>query len=89
MRNVISVYPNPVTDGFFKISFAGRLPGRYIVQLLDAGGKVVSARNCNLVNKVQVEEFRLPQQLAAGNYLVRVVNKKTKAPMVHQVVVQQ
>jgi hypothetical protein len=87
--NTISVYPNPVTSGFFKISFADQLPGRYNVQLVDAGGKVVSARNYNLVNKVQVEEFRLPQQLAAGNYLVRVVNENTKAPIVHQVVVQQ
>ena len=89
IRNTISVYPNPVTTGFFKISFADQKPGRYNVQLVDAGGKVVSARNYNLVNKVQVEEFRLPQQLAAGNYLVRVVNEATQAPMVHQVVIQQ
>ncbi|MDQ3278558.1 MAG: T9SS type A sorting domain-containing protein [Bacteroidota bacterium] len=88
-RNTISVYPNPVTTGFFKISFADQTPGRYNVQLVDAGGKVVSARNYNLVNKVQVEEFRLPQQLAAGNYLVRVVNEATKAPIVQQVVIQQ
>lgn len=87
--NTISVYPNPVTSGFIRISFADQLPGRYNVQLVDAGGKVVSVRNYNLVNKVQVEEFRLPQQLAAGNYLVRVVNEKTKAPIVHPVVVQQ
>ncbi|HEV7330686.1 MAG TPA: T9SS type A sorting domain-containing protein [Flavisolibacter sp.] len=88
-RNAISVYPNPVTTGYFKISFADQQAGRYNVQLVDAGGKVVSARNYNLVNKVQVEEFRLPQQLAAGNYLVRVVNEATKAPIVHQVVIQQ
>ncbi|HZH36650.1 MAG TPA: hypothetical protein VEX65_05210 [Flavisolibacter sp.] len=41
------------------------------------------------MSKVQVEEFRLPQQLAAGNYLVRVVNENSKAPVVHQLVVQQ
>ena len=89
VRNAISVYPNPVTSGFFKISFADQLPGRYNVQLVDAAGKVVSARNYNLVNKVQVEEFRLPGQLAAGNYLVRVVNEKNNAPIVHQVAIQQ
>ena len=87
--NAIAVYPNPVTSGFFKISFADQQPGRYNVQLLDVSGKVISTRPYNLVSKVQVEEFRLPQQLAAGNYLVRVVNENSKAPVVHQLVVQQ
>lgn len=88
-HNAISVYPNPVTNGFFKISFADQQPGRYHVQLLDVAGKVISTRPFNLVSKIQVEEFRLPQQLAAGNYLVRVVNQSTNAPIVHQLVVQQ
>jgi hypothetical protein len=88
-RNTISVYPNPVTDGFFKISFADQQPGRYNVQLLDAGGKLVSNRAYNLVSKVQVEEFRLPQKLAAGNYLVRVLNEGTNRQVVQQLVVQQ
>ena len=88
-HNAISVYPNPVTSGFFKISFADQQPGRYNVQLVDIAGKVISSRPFNLVSKVQVEEFRLPQQLAAGNYLVRVVNQSTNAPIVHQLAVQQ
>ncbi len=88
-RNTISVYPNPVTNGFFKISFADQQPGRYNVQLLDVAGKVISTRPFNLVNKVQVEEFRLPQQLASGNYLVRVVNDNLAMPIVQQLVIQQ
>lgn len=88
-RNTISIYPNPVTNGFFKISFADQAPGRYNVQLLDVAGKVISTRPYTLANKVQVEEFTLPQQLAAGNYLVRVVSEKSSTPVVQQVVVQQ
>jgi hypothetical protein len=88
-RNSISVYPNPVTNGFFKISFADQQPGRYNVQLIDVAGKVISTRPYNLLNKVQIEEFRLPQQLAAGNYLVRVVNEATDKPIVQQLVIQQ
>lgn len=88
-RNSIAVYPNPVTSGFFKITFADQAPGRYNVQLLDVTGKVISTKPYTLVSKVQVEEFRLPQQLAAGNYLVRVVNESNSAPAVYQLVVQQ
>jgi hypothetical protein len=88
-RNAISVYPNPVTNGFFKISFADQQPGRYNVQLLDVAGKVISTKPFNLVSKVQVEEYRLPQQLASGNYLVRVVAENQATPIVQQLVIQQ
>jgi hypothetical protein len=88
-RNAISVYPNPVTNGFFKISFADQQPGRYNVQLLDVAGKVISTKPFNLVSKVQIEEYRLPQQLASGNYLVRVVADNQTTPIVQQLVIQQ
>jgi hypothetical protein len=88
-RNTIAVYPNPVTTGLFKVSFADQLPGRYHVQLLDVDGKIISTRPVNVSSNVQVEEFRLPQQIAAGNYLVRVVNEATKSVATNQLVVQQ
>jgi hypothetical protein len=90
-RNTIAVYPNPVTvtTGTFRISFADQVPGRYNVQLLDIAGKVISTRPVTLNSKVQVEEFRLPQKLAAGNYLVRVVNEASNVSIVNQLVVQQ
>lgn len=89
--NAIAVYPNPVraTAGFFKLSFANQQPGRYNVQLLDISGKVISTKPYNLVSNVQVEEFRLPQQLASGNYLVRVLNERNSEPVVQQLVIQQ
>lgn len=88
-RNAIAVYPNPVTANFFKISFADQQPGRYNIQLMDIAGKTISTRPVNVNNKLQVEEFRLPQKLAAGNYLVRVMNENTNSQVVHQLVVQQ
>jgi hypothetical protein len=38
---------------------------------------------------VQIEEYRLPQQLASGNYLVRVVADNQTSPIVQQLVIQQ
>jgi hypothetical protein len=88
-RNVIAVYPNPVTAGRFKVSFADQAPGRYNVQLLDIAGKVISSRPVIINSKVQVEEFSLPQKLAAGNYLVRVVNEANSAATAQQLMIQQ
>lgn len=87
-NNAISVYPNPVREGFFKLSFSDQKPGRYNIQLLDAGGKIVSVQQANINNKVQVEEFRLPRQVAAGNYLVRVTSEDGTYTNTNKLIVQ-
>ncbi|HEX7906179.1 MAG TPA: T9SS type A sorting domain-containing protein [Chitinophagaceae bacterium] len=89
MRNAgISVYPNPVTNGFFKMSFAKQTPGKYQVQVVDMGGRLISSREVNIYNEVQVEEFRLPEALASGSYLVKVLNEPNKVAIVNKLVVQ-
>ena len=88
VRNAISVYPNPVTNGYFKLSFSDQLPGRYHVQLMDIAGKVISQQPVSINSKLQIEEFKMPQKVAAGNYVVRVMNEATNAAVVHQLVVQ-
>jgi hypothetical protein len=88
VSSAISIYPNPVREGFFKLSFADQKPGRYQIQLLDASGKVVSVQQANINNKVQVEEFRMPRQVAAGNYLVRVTNEDGSYTNTNKLIVQ-
>lgn len=87
-RNAVSVYPNPVTDGYFKLSFADQTPGRYQVQLMDIGGKIFSTQFVNVNNKVQVEEFRVPQKIASGNYLVKVMNETGTYTNVSKIIIQ-
>jgi hypothetical protein len=70
LHNSISIYPNPVTDGVFRLSFSDQPAGKYQIQLLDVAGKVVSTREVVINNKVQVEEFRVPSLLAKGNSIV-------------------
>jgi hypothetical protein len=68
----ISVFPNPVTNGQFKLSFNDQPAGKYSIQLMDVAGKIISRREVTINNKLQVEEFRLPEVLTAGSYLVKV-----------------
>lgn len=88
VKNGISVYPNPVTDGYFRLSFSDQAPGRYQVQLMDIGGRIISTKMVNVNNKVQVEEFRVPQKIASGNYLVKVMNEAGSYSVVNKIVVQ-
>jgi len=88
VSNAISVYPNPVRDGFFKVSFADQKPGRYQIQLLDGAGKLVDMQQANIGNKLQVEEFRMSRKLASGNYLVKVTSEDGSYTNTSKIIVQ-
>ena len=87
-KNSISVFPNPVTAGLAKISFADQPAGRYQVQLLDIGGKLISTQEVNVGSKVQVEELRIPDGLARGSYVVKIVGITAKVSQTTKIVVQ-
>jgi hypothetical protein len=84
----LSVYPNPVRTGLFKMSFADQLPGEYQIQLVDISGRVVSTKQVSITNKLQTEEFRLPNQMASGNYLVKVIGEGNKVSNVTKIVIE-
>jgi hypothetical protein len=89
LAGTMSVYPNPVKNGgIVKVSFANQLPGRYQIQLVDAAGQVVSTRDVTINSKTQVEEFQLPQLLAYGNYMMKVVGGNNQLAGISKVVVQ-
>ncbi|HEV8285297.1 MAG TPA: T9SS type A sorting domain-containing protein [Chitinophagaceae bacterium] len=88
LRNNISVYPNPVTTGVFKLAFNDQPEGRYQVQFMDISGKVISTKNVMIQNKMQVEEFRLPGFITAGNYLVKVISETNKISIVEKITVE-
>jgi hypothetical protein len=86
-ENSISVYPNPVTNGAVKVSFNDLPAGKYQVQLLDLSGKLISAQEVNINNKMQVENFNLPD-VAKGSYLIKVVSEPNKVSVTNKLVVQ-
>jgi hypothetical protein len=88
LQGNISIYPNPVVDGTVRLSFADQPQGKYSVEVLDISGKLISKKDININNKVQVEELRLPEKIARGNYLVKVTSDATKASSTTKLVVQ-
>src|SRR5205085_4444784 len=73
-QNNISIYPNPVTDGLVKLSFTDQQPGKYQIQLIDISGRVIGKKEVTINNKVQVEEYRLPELIAKGNYMFKITS---------------
>lgn len=87
--NAVSIYPNPVTENYFRVTFSGAFTGRHQIQLLDLAGKVISGKTVVVTGKGQVEEFRLGQKLSAGNYYVRVTSDDGQFSESKKIVVQQ
>lgn len=87
-KNSISVFPNPVTNGFVKLVFADQPSGKYNVQFMDISGKTIRSKDVYINSSSQVEEFNLSDIIVKGNYLVKVVNENNKISIVNKLVVQ-
>jgi hypothetical protein len=86
--NGISIYPNPVTNGFVKVSFADQPAGRYHVDLVDIAGKLIQSKEININSNMQIEEIRIPRTLSGGSYLLKVTGTGNKVSFTNKLVVQ-
>jgi hypothetical protein len=84
----ISIYPNPVTNGFVKVSFADQPAGKYHVDLIDIAGKLIQSKEVNINSKMQIEEVRLPRSLSGGSYLLKVNGVGNNVSFTNKLVVQ-
>jgi hypothetical protein len=84
----ISVYPNPVTNGLVKVSFADQPTGRYSIDLIDITGKLIQAKEVNINNSMQIEEVRIPKSVSGGNYLLKINGVNNKVSFTNKLVVQ-
>jgi hypothetical protein len=84
----ISVYPNPVTDGSFRLYFDNQRQGRYEIQVVDLTGRIVSSQPVTIGAKAQVEEMYVSKTLARGMYMVKVVDGRRKALFADKLLVQ-
>ncbi len=86
--NGIAVYPNPVTNGYVKVSFADQPAGRYQVDLIDIAGKLIQTKEVNINSSMQIEEVRIPRSLSGGSYLLKVTGVGNKVSFTNKLVVQ-
>lgn len=84
----ISVFPNPVTDGSFRLYFDNQRQGKYEIQLVDLTGRVVNTQSISIGAKTQVEEMSVSSKLARGMYMVKVVDGSRKALFADKILIQ-
>lgn len=84
----ISVFPNPVTDGSFRLYFDNQRSGKYEIQLVDLTGRVVNSQPISIGAKAQVEEMFVSSKLARGMYMVKVVDGSRKALFADKILIQ-
>jgi Secretion system C-terminal sorting domain len=74
----VSVYPNPVSDGQFKISFDNAVAGTYKIELTDLQGRLLQNKVVYIKYPGQIENFKLIKKEAHGLYLIKVSDAGNK-----------
>lgn len=88
LQSKISMYPNPVTDHRFQLSFEEVSTGVHTIQVLELSGKVLFNRVVNISGPGQFESIELNPTMAKGMYMVKVINSELKTVYTNKVMVQ-
>jgi len=88
INNGISVYPNPVTNGLVKVSFADQPVGKYSVELIDITGKMIQSKEINVRGSMHIEEIRIPRSVSGGNYLLKINGVNNTVSFTNKLVIQ-
>lgn len=84
----IAAYPNPVSEGFVKISFDKQPKGNYAIQLADLTGRVLTTKQVNIAMNNQMESLAVDQNISQGFYILRVLNSDKKIVLVKKILVE-
>ncbi|MEO7960995.1 MAG: T9SS type A sorting domain-containing protein [Ginsengibacter sp.] len=84
----ISVYPNPVSNSQFKITFDHNPAGKYMIELNDLQGRLIERRVSYIKSIGQVENFRLQRKQAAGIYMIKITDGNNKIVFSDKLIVQ-
>lgn len=77
--NTLSIYPNPVTDGSFKISLMNMMKDDYTIDVYDNSGKILFTKKINHPGGSNSYSVKLDNRMAAGLYTVYVTNSDRKS----------
>ena len=55
---------------------------------MDIAGKVMTTKSVNINSETQIEDFKLPDLIARGTYVLKIVDETNKVISVNNLVVQ-
>jgi hypothetical protein len=87
-QNGLQVFPNPVSSGSsINVSIKKMEEGYYNFQLINLSGQIINQSNVWIDKEASVFNFNVPA-VAAGNYFIALVNKKTGKKLTEKVIIQ-
>lgn len=86
--NLVSVYPNPVTESHVTLQFKDVPSGSYTVELRDALGRSVLQKKITINAKAQTQALSLAQSDAKGVYMVKLLDANNESVYTQKIVVQ-
>jgi len=78
-NRLISVYPNPVSNGQVKITFEGNAAGKYKIALTDLQGRFIGSKDVYIKGAGQVENFQIRTKQASGVYMIKITDAASKS----------
>ena len=82
----VSIYPNPVTTHNFSIQLSNFEKGKYTIELSQLQGKKILQHEINISGS-QTEKINLPKNIAAGAYLIKIMNGSGKSVYTDKIIV--
>jgi hypothetical protein len=78
-NRLISIYPNPVSNGQIKITFDGNAAGKYKIALTDLQGRFIDSKDVYIKGAGQVEDFQMRTKQASGVYMIKITDAANKS----------
>lgn len=86
-NNIVSIYPNPVTDNQFKLTFNNTRVGKYDIALTDVDGKLIMTKRVDIKFAKQQEVIRMASKPAGGIYFIKVTAAGKKSVFADKIVI--
>jgi hypothetical protein len=87
MAGVARIYPNPVFNNQFNVSFDKLDAGKYTIVFADLSGRQLLSKIINVVNGSQVEKIQMNRKLLPGTYMVKVLDQNRRLAFSEKLVV--
>jgi hypothetical protein len=82
----VNIYPNPVTAHNLYVQLSNFTKGKYTIELSQLQGKRILQHEINISGS-QTEKINLPKSVAAGAYLIKIMNGNSESIYTNKIIV--
>jgi lipocalin len=88
VKGEAKVFPNPVSNSTFNVSFTDQKEGRYTILFADVAGRTLQTQTMNVVKAGQTEQVNIHSRPAKGVYMVKVLDAQNQVVLTEKIVLE-